>query len=70
MIDAVTKDTEYELKELEPFVNYSIYVSVFSSAGAGQTSETIVVQTQEDGELLLLYFLDYKTGHFPFMPIP
>ena len=48
--DEVTTDTQYILKELEPFRNYSIYVKVYASQGAGVLDSDIVyAKTKEDG---------------------
>ena len=48
--DEVTTDTQFVLKELQPFRNYSVYVKVYSSQGAGGLDSDIVyAQTNEDG---------------------
>ena len=48
-LDSVAPVPPWDVKELKPFTNYSIYVMGFNRQGAGLQSQTIVVQTKEDG---------------------
>lgn len=40
-----------QLKQLKPYTNYSIYLRAYSKQGASGNSETVLVQTKQDGKL-------------------
>lgn len=47
---AVNNDsTEYQVKDLEPNTRYVFYMVAYSQLGASQMSDSIDVQTLEDG---------------------
>lgn len=48
---------EVNLTNLEEFTNYSVQASGGSSKGQGPFSSPLYVQTDEDGNLLLIYHL-------------
>lgn len=44
--------TSFDITRLDPFTNYTIRVAGFNDFGAGNYSDTITVQTLEDGMCL------------------
>lgn len=48
---AVNNDTtEFHVKELQPHMAYTFYMVAYSPEGASRTSQSITVETVEDGE--------------------
>ena len=52
-MDALSVNTSgqsLEIKALEPFTSYDVWVSAFTVMGSGPSSRPITVTTDEDGE--------------------
>lgn len=48
---AVNNDTtEYHVKELQPHTAYTFYMVAYSPMGASRPSQSITIETVEDGE--------------------
>ena len=57
-----TNVTDYSvlLMHLEEYVNYTISVRAYTSAGAGKYSDPLIVLTNEDGECCIIKTYDYS----------
>lgn len=65
----MTRSTEFEITELNPYYTYEIWVSAYTIA-LGPSSDRISVLTLEDGEfridvLIMIIFYDQKLPQFP-----
>ena len=57
--------TDTTLTRLNEFTNYSITVLASTSKGGGNISEPIIVITDEDSKLAVMYACTYKDSNFP-----
>ena len=59
-----TQATDTTLTGLNEFTNYSITVLASTSKGGGNISEPIIVITDEDSKLAVIYAYTYKDSNF------
>ena len=59
--------TYYQFQDLEPWTNYSVKVTAFTSKGNGPYSASVLASTEEDGKLNNLIILKIMCLRFLLM---